>query len=147
MTISEGSEKLAIALLKPINPAAVVILGVYTVVWGIWLAVPFWSVFDTAPLYSALAQLAPELFWGSLAICCGLVTTYGAVKRRHRALIAGSIVAGWHWAIIGIFYFIGDWMNTGGITAITFAVYALFIWLNLRVNSKKVVHDEDLFTS
>lgn len=137
MTINQAKEGLANALLKPINTAAVVLLGVYTVVWGVWVANPFWTVFTQAPLYSVLAEVAPEYFWGCVAIFCGIVTIIGAVKRSYRTLVNGAIVACWHWSMISIFYFLGDPLNTGGITALTFAIYASFVYLNIKVNHKK----------
>lgn len=136
MNVKEAPRSLAHALLLPINPAAVIILGIYTVIWGIWVANPFWTVFTQAPLYSALAAFAPEPFWGCLAIACGCVTTWGAIKRYYRPLIYGATVACWHWSMIAVFYFMGDWHNTGGITALVLAVYAAFIYLNIRVNHK-----------
>lgn len=38
--------------------------------------------------------------------------------------------------MISILYFTGDPANTGGITALIFAVYAAFIYLNIKVNFK-----------
>lgn len=127
-------EGLAKSLLLPINPSAVIILGVYTIVWGLYVANPFWNVFTQAALYSQLAMLAPEVFWGCLAIACGTVTCYGAIKRKYRPLTVGAQTAGWHWLMISIMYFLGDPLNTGGITALVFAIYAVFIYINLRVN-------------
>lgn len=128
-------ERLARALLKPINPSVIIILGLYTVVWGFWIANPFWSVFGTASLYSAMMQfVANEYFWGGIAIAAGLTTMRGALKPSYWNLIAGSFVAFMHWFIIALFYFAGDWMNTGGITALTFAIYSGIIWLNIKVN-------------
>lgn len=137
MTLTESKEKLAHALLLPINPAAVILLGIYTVLWGLWVANPFWSVFTQAELYGVLATVAPEVFWGCLAIVCGSVTIYGAVKRRYGPLTRGAQTSGWHWLMISIFYFMGDPLNTGGITALIFAVYAAFVYLNIRVNFKE----------
>ena len=136
-------DKFAIALLKPINTAAVVLLGVYTILWGFWVGNPFWTVFTQAKLYSVLSGVAPEMFWGALAISVGLLTVHGAVRRSYRALVIGASVQGWHWLMIGIFYLMGDWQNTGGITALIFAIYAAFVYLNIKVNysqdnSKKV---------
>lgn len=127
-------EKFTAALLKPVNKAAIVILGVYTIIWGLWVANPFWSVFDQAQLFSALGLLAPEAFWGTVAIIVGIVTVFGAYHRSYRTLVCGSTLAGWHWLMIAFFYFIGDWHNTGGITSLMLAVYAAFIYLNIRVN-------------
>lgn len=139
MTLTEGTEKLAEALLLPINPAAVIILGIYTVVWGIWVANPLWSVFNHATLYASMASFMPEYAWGILAIVMGTVTIYGAVKRHYPALVRGAATSGLFWFVVAIFYFIGDAASTGGITALVFAVYAAFIYLNIRVNFK---HDK-----
>lgn len=136
MTLTEGSEKLAKALLLPINPAAVILLGIYTVVWGAWVANPFWPVFTHAALYSAMANFMPEWVWGIVAISMGAITIYGAVKRHYAALVRGAASSGLFWFTVSIFYFIGDAANTGGITALIFAVYAAFIYLNIRVNFK-----------
>lgn len=134
MTYAQGRDKLVTALLQPINPSAVILLGFYTVVWGLWVANPFWTVFTQAALYSVLAQVAPEVFWGCLAIFCGSITIYGAWKRRYGPLTRGAAIAGWHWLMIATFYFMGDPFNTGGITALCFALYAAYVYLNIRVN-------------
>lgn len=136
MTLTEGSEKLAQALLLPINPAAVIILGIYTVVWGLWVANPFWDVFHHAHLYAKMATFMPEWVWGILAISMGVITIYGAVKRHYPALVRGAATSGFFWLVVSIFYFAADWASTGGITALVFAVYAAFIYLNIRVNFK-----------
>jgi len=129
-------QKLAEALLLPITTASVLMLGLYTLLWGLWVANPFWSVFGTAELFGYLAQLAPEAFWGCVAIVCGLVITFGALKRRYKPLTVGASTAFFHWLMIAIFYFLGDPLNTGGITSLVFALYAAFLYLNLRVNFK-----------
>lgn len=152
MTLTEGSEKLARALLLPINPAVVVLLGIYTTVWGFWLANPFWEVFTSAKLYSALESvwfvtavgIPPEVFWGVIAMACGIAIAYGAIKRSYRSLIIGATIACGHWLVISIMYFMGDWMNTGGITSLIFAVYGAFLWLNLRVNFKDSHNMDDV---
>lgn len=137
LKIKEKLEIIRTGLLQPINRTAIILLGIYTTVWGFWVANPWWTVFTQAPLYHVLGMLAPEVFWGCLAIVVGLITIYGALKRTYRPLIVGASTVGWHWAMIAIFYFWGDWMNTGGITALLLAVYAAFIYLNIRVNHHK----------
>lgn len=128
---------LAQALLKPVNTAAIILLGMYTVLWGLWIANPWWSVFNSAPLFHQMRDVAPEWAWGLFAIFCGLVTAYGAWRPSYRALTIGSGTAFGHWLAISIFYFVGDWHNTGGITSLTFSIYAAFIYLNIRVNYRK----------
>jgi hypothetical protein len=152
MTLSEGSEKLARALLLPINPAVVVLLGIFTTVWGFWVANPWWTVFTQAPLFDALntawfvnaLSISPEVFWGVTAMACGVMITYGAVKRSYKSLIRGATIATLHWATISIYFFMGDWANTGGITAGLFATYGAFLWLNIRVNFKDTHNMDDV---
>ena len=134
-------QKLAQALLLPINPAMIVLLGIYTVVWGFWIANPFWTVFTQAPLYSAMAGFAPEWVWGGVAIFAGTVVIIGAVKRSYRALITGAAVAFIHWFLIALMYFAGDPLNTGGITSLVIALYAAVVYLNIRVNFKDHKHN------
>lgn len=152
MTFREGSQKLARALLLPINPAVVVLLGFYTVLWGFWVANPWWTVFTQAPLYSEMAAIAPfaippEIFWGCLAMFAGAVIIYGAVNRSYRSLSIGSSVVWWHWCMISILYFLGDFASTGGITAAMMATYGAFLWVNLRVNYKPHESMDDVFPS
>jgi hypothetical protein len=137
-------EKLAQTILKPINPSIIVILGAYTVLWGLWIANPFWTVFTQAPLYAVMAHSAPiypEVFWGTYAIISGLFTMRGAMKPSYRNLQWGSFFAFAHWLIIGMMYFMGDWMNTGGITAITFSIYSAIVWLNVKINKEHFLQE------
>ena len=121
-------------LMHPINTSAVIIMGFYTFLWGVWLASPFWHVFDHAPLYMTLAGLAPEWAWGLWAIAVGLVMVYGVVRKSHRSLTTGAFVGMFHWLLISLLYFFADWHSTGGITALMVAAYCSFVYLNLRMN-------------
>ena len=134
--ISRLNTGLATALLRPINTSAIILLGIYTVVWGIWIVNPFWTVFTQAGLYSAMASLMPEFIWGIVALAAGAVICYGVLRPSHMRLLQGSFVGFVHWFLIAIFYFFGDWQNTGGITALFFAIYAAFIFVNLKVNKR-----------
>lgn len=125
--------KLARELLKPINTAAIVILGVFTVVWGFWVGNPWWSVFDRAPLYDAM-RIVPEFVWGAIAIITGLAMIHGVLRHSYRALLWGAKAGFYHWICISTLFFIGDWQNTGGPTALMIGIYCAFIWLNIRIN-------------
>jgi len=143
--MTENTEKFVRALLLPINPAVVVLLGIYTTLWGFWVANPWWTVFTQAQLFSALEtawfiQVLPfsaEVFWGGIAIICGLFIIHGAMRRSYSSLIRGATIAFFHWGVIALFYFMGDWTNTGGITALLMCTYGAFLFLNIRVNFKE----------
>lgn len=121
-------------ILQPINSAAILIMGVYSFFWGVWIANPIWSTFDTADVFDAMADSAPEELWGGLAILVGLVIIHGVVKRSYRSLVTGALSGFFFWIIVTTFFFLGNWQNTGGITYLMIAVYCGFIWLNLRIN-------------
>ena len=134
-------EKIVLSLLKPINPSVIIILGIYTVAWGIWILNPFWTVFTQAALYSAMNGIFGEWFWGSIAVAAGLVIIRGAIKPSYQNLHFGAFTACLHWFVIAILYFIGDWQNTGGITALAFCIYAAFIWVNIKINKRLYQND------
>lgn len=129
------TERVASGLLKPINPTVVIVLGLYTVVWGLWIFSPFWNVFDAAPLYSAMASIFPsEYVWGGIAIVAGNFIMRGAIHPSRRNLQFGAFTGALHWFVIALLYFAGDWTSTGGITSLTFAAYAALVWVNIKVN-------------
>lgn len=135
-------DKIARGLLRPINTSAVIILALYSILWGLWVINPFWTVFDGAEIYSLLYDLGGEVFWGAAAIIGGCVTAYGVIKPSYLTLTRGAYVMFFLWLTISILYFLGNWMGTGGITAGTFAFYAGFIWLNLKVNKTRFGWDD-----
>lgn len=134
--MSSRTRNVAKELLKPVNTAAILILGVYTLCWGLWLANPFWNVFTRAPLYNFMSKIAPEWVWGGIAVAAGFAIIHGVFRPSYKALIFGALVGYFHWMVIAIMYFGGDWRNTGGLTALTFSVYSGFIWLNITRNNK-----------
>jgi hypothetical protein len=112
-------------------------MAVYTFVWGCWLATPAWNVFSHAALYDNMAGVMPEWAWGLIAMAVGITMAYGIIEHTFKALTRGAL-AGWiHWFVITIFYFLGDWRNTGGITTAMIALYCGFIYLNLMVNREQ----------
>lgn len=129
-------------MMKPINTSAVIILGLFTTSWGVWVANPFWNVFGTAAVYSYMESLAPEWFWGVVAIVAGVVITWGVIRNSYRSLLLGSWIGFIHWMLISGLYFAGDWHNTGGLTVLAFALYSAYIHANLKINRRKVDQDE-----
>ena len=141
--IAEWGEELARALIKPINTAAVIILGITTVLWGAWVAIPFWNTFTSAHIYQYMTFM-PESIWGAMAICVGLLMINGVLKDVYRSLLLGSMVGGIFWFVISVFFFAGDYTNTAGIIYLMLGVYCGFINLNIRVN-QRIARSEDPF--
>jgi hypothetical protein len=129
-------DRLTYTLLMPLHKMVVFALGLYTLVWGLWVANPIWSVFEQADLYVVMAQVAPEWAWGLLAVVCGSSIIWGALRMSYKSLVGGAQLSFCHWLLVAIFYFIGDFHNTGGITSLFIAGYSAWVALNLKVNHK-----------
>lgn len=135
-------ESLATALARPINKVAAVVLSIYTFLWGVWIANPFWDVFGNAHVYDWLSGVAPEEYWGSMAMAVGAIMTYGVIRGSRNSLTIGAFVGFIYWLIIAMGYFAGDWKNTGGITSSAMALYCAAIYLNIRYLHFKETHPE-----
>jgi hypothetical protein len=135
-SLNRTSHRLATRLLQPVNTAAIIILGIYTTVWGFWVANPFWTVFDQAPLYDWMSRVMPEWSWGAIAIAVGLLMIHGVIRHSYGALITGALVGYFHWLAIAIMYLGADWQNTGGVTSFIISIYCGFIWLNITKNKE-----------
>jgi len=118
----------------PLNKAATIVLSTYTMLWGLWVANPFWDVFSRAELYTSLMNVLPEYAWGLIAICCGLAMAWGVLHTTTQWVARGAFVGFLHWIVISGGYFMGDWQNTGGVTALTIALLCALTYLNSRVN-------------
>lgn len=137
--IDRQGVKLANRLSKPINTAAIVIMGIYTILWGLWLLSPFWRVFEESKQFDWLAQVMPEWAWGTVAISVGAVMTYGVMRNSFRSLSIGSLIGAVYWGLIAVGYYIGDWRDTAGLTKTMIALYCSFIFLNIRMNRDRLV--------
>lgn len=130
------NERIAIVilgLLKPINPYTSMIMGFLTMFWGLWLLLP-WRVFDTAPLFYRLSDLAPEVAWGVLALTGGAMVICSAFKGSFKWLVVSLSLVSWHWALVSVFMWWGDWQNTGGLTYSFLCIYSIYSQINIKVN-------------
>lgn len=127
---------LAKTLLKPINPAFTVVLGGYTLMWGLWLIAPWFSTFASSPIFSVMASLAHESVWGGIAVAAGFIIIRGAIKPVYWNIEIGALVSFFFWLIICILYLYGEWHSTAGLSAAAFAIYSCLIWVNVRVNRR-----------
>lgn len=133
-------EELRQTLLKPINPAIIVVLGLYTVVWGLWIALPWFSVFGHSAVYSVMSAYGSEYLWGGIAVASGLIIIRGSLKPIFWNIEIGSLVAFFFWLTISIFFFAGNWQSTAWLSSAAFALYSGIIWLNIKVNRKYFGH-------
>jgi hypothetical protein len=137
-------EKIQEAMFRPINTAAISILGAFSLLWGIWVSNPWWTVFDNAHIFDFMTVLMPEWVWGALAILVGCTMLFGVVRNSYQSLRWGALTGFYFWLFGAITFFLGDWQNTGGITLLMVALYCGYIALNLQINKDSFKEkDED----
>ena len=93
-------------------------------------------------MYDALGALFPEVAWGIFAIVIGFFMALGVNRQSYWSLTRGAMAGFFHWFIISIFYFLGDWQSTAGITGLMLAIYCAFIYVNIRVNRHTILFKE-----
>lgn len=136
--IDRRREKLAERLSQPINTAAIVLMGIFSILWGLWVANPFWTSFDEAKKYSWLKDVMPEWAWGAVAIVVGGVITFGVIKNSFQSLSTGALTGAMYWGVVSTGYYIGDWRDTAGLTKTMICFYCAFIFLNIRMNRDRL---------
>lgn len=137
-------EKIQEAMFRPINTAAISILGMFSLLWGVWVINPWWTVFDNAHIFDFMTVLMPEWVWGALAILVGCTMLFGVVRNSYQSLRWGALTGFYFWLFGAITFFLGDWQNTGGITLLMVALYCGYIALNLQINKDSLKEkDED----
>lgn len=127
-------DKLKASMFRPINTAAISIMGAFTLLWGFWVGNPFWTVFDQAQVFQFMTIIMPEWAWGILAFSVGLLMLWGVSKNSYRSLRLGSLAGFYYWLFGACNFFVGDWQNTGGITLLMVSIYCGYIALNLYIN-------------
>jgi len=135
------ADRLAMGLLRPINPYASILLGIFTFIWGLWLQMP-WGSFDGARLFSMMDRLAPEWAWGTFAMAVGALNIYTITRKKKKLLARSHGLATWHWGLVSLMMWLGDWQNTGGLTYSFIAIYASYCFLNVKINNVKF--DEEI---
>lgn len=130
------------SMFRPLNTAAISILGVFSVLWGIWVGNPFWSVFRQAEIFEVMAAVLPEWAWGSIAFVVGSIMIYGVKEQKYHALKNGALAGFYFWLFASISFFAGDWKNTGGLTLAMIALYCGYVALNLSTNKEYFLERE-----
>lgn len=130
-------DRVARGVLRPINPYATVLLGIYTLLWGLWLISPFWNTFGRADLFRHASEFAPEWAWGSWSFVAGATVVAAIFRGRFSWLSFALAFISWHWWTIGSLLLWGDWQNTGGLTYLFIAIYSTYAYLNIEINYVK----------
>lgn len=87
--------------------------GLGLLLWGLWLANPWTSVFAGTRAYALMSDVAPEWVWGSVYVLVG-AAQYGTLLTGHiRLRQSGCMAALAAWAVITYIVGRGNPTSTG----------------------------------
>lgn len=121
--------KLRRIFLAPISPFNILLVGVFSFLWGLWVALPFWDVFNRSPIYSALDWVGSELIWGSIQIIVGTVLVFAAFDslRWMKYATFGGFLS---WFLVALGFAVADWQNPGMWVSGFIAALNAYMFLN-----------------
>lgn len=129
------------SMFRPINKSASAILGVFSIVWGFWLANPFWSVFSSEEVFEIM-RILPETAWGTLAMALGVAILMG-MKGSRFSLLKWAVRAGFYfWLFVAIASLVGDWASPVGPTMLMITSYMGYVALNLSINTSYFIESD-----
>lgn len=119
-------DRAASKMLSPINTAAVGILGFFNLFMGIWISLPFDSLY--AP------DSFPEWIIAAGMLVIGIFIVTGSTREIYRTLIIGTQLSFYYWFLaMGGLLFV-NWHDPSWIVALMIAAYSLFVSVNIKVN-------------
>lgn len=122
-------EKIASRLLQPINTAVISILGMFNILLGFWLVLPFDSL-----AIDILGTRTYEWLIGLAMFIPGVAIVIGALRDKMGLLTFGTGVGFYFWMSLMVCTIIIHWQSGWWIVALMIALYCGFVHLNLRVN-------------
>jgi len=123
-------DNLAKRMLQPVNTSVISIMGVFDLLLGFWLALPFKSL--------GKYENSIELSVGAILMVIGAIVTYGALRERISTLGTGAIVGFIFWIIATGLAMATRFTATDWIFTLMIAVYHGFVGLNMLVNNRNL---------
>lgn len=123
-------DKTASKMLSPINTMAVSILGIFNVLLGIWISLPFDSLL--------FVNNFPEWIIASMMLIIGYFIVSGSLRQTYRDLWLGTQMSFYFWflSIGGLLY--AQWQNPIWIVALMISMYSAFVAVNIKVNRENL---------
>jgi hypothetical protein len=123
-------DALAKRMLQPVNTAVISIMGVFNLLLGFWLILPFKSLgkYDQSIEFSI----------GVVLFVIGSLIVYGALRERISTLGAGAIAGFVFWIVATGLAAVTHFTATDWIFTLMIAVYHGFVGVNMLVNNRNL---------
>lgn len=106
------------------------------ILWGLWVASPWWDVFSRLPIHSFMASVASEGMWGGAMLIVGLaqciVLFRGSVRvRRYMTVICMFV-----WITLAVAFLLGNPNTVGGVVYASNGIGQFIAFTNLSSEIK-----------
>lgn len=129
-------DEVARRLLEPVNTSVISILGLFNVLLGIWVLLPFDSLIQTS-------TLVPEFVLGIITLIIGVLIVWGSFRENMNILKWGTGAGFIEWiGLMGVVIYL-NWKSTGWIVALMVSAYCGFVHLNIQVNRKNLLNKKE----
>lgn len=88
----------------------VFVSSVQTILWGVWVINPYYTIFSSSEMFSVLSKIGSEIIWGHFAIFIGLsklLSSYFTLKTYNYIKIIPFVLGIFLWSTISVSYFSG----------------------------------------
>jgi hypothetical protein len=107
--------------------------GLLSVVWGLWLMSPFWNTYNAAFFFAAFAALGPPWIFGGAAVLLGTAKIYSTIRQVQPLLRCTAFALVMQWITVSILVFLGDPTNTAMVVYPFLATWNAWLWLRIKM--------------
>ena len=108
-------------------------MGVYLLLWGGWLASPWWSTYASTPSWRVVALLVPAWVMGSFPIASAFLLILAHHKRWHKLRHTVLLFLVGYFQFSALLFLIANPWAVGWITyTMVAALFAFLLFSNLK---------------
>ena len=96
------------------------------ILWGLWVANPWFNCFTAAKVFSFMREIATEGIWGWGIFFIGVIQLFFLYTKRCESHMIMAFVSMLSFIVLALFYAIGNWKSTAFPIYLSFAVISFF---------------------
>lgn len=101
------------------------VVALMLILWGVWVANPFWELFTASPVFGLMAHIGPEPAWGVTVFAVGCLQMGFVFSRQWTARRATAVLSLFVYVLLSVMFGLG---NFRGVSTVIYAVFALLCW-------------------
>lgn len=132
---------LSITFLEAPTELVEFLFSVVLIGWGLWVMMPWWSVFSLAPtVYRGMLAVIPDEFaWGMISAVLGSVMMRALYDDARLTRFVCAVALTSYWGCYAVAFWFSDWRSPAGLWFTIFTVFSA--WL-LRRNKARYLAEQ-----